>query len=824
MSRVLALGTFTFPYVLLVGCADVLGTGFNEQVPDGATILCASDADCPDSAPRCVLARHVCVADGADATPPGLVSVNFEPRAARAGVAELVIVADEALADVAPEVRFAGSGAPALQLGGGTGAERRMRVDVDALEEGIYLVASVAITDRAGNHTDSPVDGAALEVDRTPPALHDMQLVDGPADGIYADIDSGEIIRTELTVAFAADDVLDLAATSISAGALTSDACAQSGAGATVRCVLNLADPLADDDVDAPIRIATADTAGNEVERVLYARIDAAAPLVASSNIAVEVAGVGAVSAALPGARVTVSIVTSEALGAAPTGAIVAGNQTLPLLDVEGAGAEWTLAADVTEVFTAPAGEVYVSLVDIAGHSAPLVALSDEVPFGNAIVSSCEVPAHIGCPDVDGDGVSPVLGCDAAPDCNDLDATVYPGALEIPGDGFANACTGADLPIDESVGVFLDKAAPSGGDGSRAAPFNNDQDVNTADPGVVFVRAGSSSATFVGRINRTVIGGLDDNWQADATLRSSLEVSDDTKDLELRGDHTYVRLFLDAGTDRIIQIPDRATFVSCATFDQTYVWGVLDAVDSALNRPLTIQPGGHAALVDTSATTLQADGPLRLVRARASDGVTLYALGQLTAVSSLIRTNTTVGATVRCLDCPLVRMLHSTVLRDPSTTARPVVFASGSGVIELRNNVLHQAADHPHLGFGADVAQWTLVNNVLSRSALGDALVENEFGIILYDTAQELNDCDDEGNLECSLVDNNVALGVTDDIGFIPADPPHLLLSSPAVDTASAAPSLLAGGDPPTLVTDIDGDCRYADGAADVGADEVGGG
>ncbi|HHO54176.1 MAG TPA: hypothetical protein ENK18_25720, partial [Deltaproteobacteria bacterium] len=53
------------------------------------------------------------------------------------------------------------------------------------------------------------------------------------------------------------------------------------------------------------------------------------------------------------------------------------------------------------------------------------------------------------CVDVDGDGAG--TSCDPGPDCDDHDATVYPGAPDAPGDGLDDDCSGVD-----GVGIFDD--------------------------------------------------------------------------------------------------------------------------------------------------------------------------------------------------------------------------------------------------------------------------------------------------------------------------------------------------------------------------------
>lgn len=63
---------------------------------------------------------------------------------------------------------------------------------------------------------------------------------------------------------------------------------------------------------------------------------------------------------------------------------------------------------------------------------------------------------HPRCDDVDGDGYG--SGCARGPDCNDRDATMHPGSVEVCGDGRDNDCSGAvdDAPSCSTASVVTD--------------------------------------------------------------------------------------------------------------------------------------------------------------------------------------------------------------------------------------------------------------------------------------------------------------------------------------------------------------------------------
>lgn len=121
--------------------------------------------------------------------------------------------------------------------------------------------------------------------------------------------------------------------------------------------------------------------------------------------------------------------------------------------------------------------------------------LGDTLKQGNGcfvIIPGISV-ANGGCLDLDGDGVYDNPGCSDPIDCDDNNATVYPGAPELCGDGLDNDCDGV-IDNDPDVLAHLTWYQDSDGDGFGDAAVSqvacaqpsgyvdNDDDCDDADP------------------------------------------------------------------------------------------------------------------------------------------------------------------------------------------------------------------------------------------------------------------------------------------------------------------------------------------------------
>ncbi|RMF17285.1 MAG: hypothetical protein D6761_04560 [Candidatus Dadabacteria bacterium] len=116
---------------------------------------------------------------------------------------------------------------------------------------------------------------------------------------------------------------------------------------------------------------------------------------------------------------------------------------------------------------------------------------------GDGIDNDCNVATSDDVWDRDGDGVTAAVAVGGYPDCDDTDASIFPNAGELPGDGIDNDCDGADLAVSDTTGIFVAPAAFGGDDanpGTMAAPvstFAQALSLASAQGKVVFASVGT---------------------------------------------------------------------------------------------------------------------------------------------------------------------------------------------------------------------------------------------------------------------------------------------------------------------------------------------
>lgn len=184
--------------------------------------------------------------------------------------------------------------------------------------------------------------------------------------------------------------------------------------------------------------------------------------------------------------------------------------------------AENAAELEVTDVLASGDYEVVASAVDVLGNAGETVLGS--VAVSSLTPSPCvaDGPAGPRCTDFDGDGVLGVSdSCDvvdvaaagSAVDCDDSDALVWPGMIEIPGDRLDNDCVNgdADLAADAVAAVFVTVDGDPLAEGTRQRPTTLAAGI-TRGRGLglpVFVAAGTYRLDAVSLGGGVIVGGFD---------------------------------------------------------------------------------------------------------------------------------------------------------------------------------------------------------------------------------------------------------------------------------------------------------------------------
>ncbi len=339
-------------------------------------------------------------------------------------------------------------------------------LDVERLAEGVYAVETIDLVDVVGNAAEGlfvATGPATLIVDRTAPTVevslgvtrlgpvapHDLGDVGVVVDG-SAVIGPDVVTATDVDVEVFVDD-----------NALVCSA---------VACVIDAA--VLDEGVHTVVA-RVGDAVGNVGADFASFFVDATPPAISPSTEVILRSPVGvpvaAPTTALVGTTVRVNLVTNEP---------VADPNLLELrFSRTGASNEIVLDREGSGEFV---GVVGVD-VDVGVYDLVVDGLNDDV--GNVgsgvvvgaleVVGAVPTPCEVSfCADYDGDGVDGFsASCPTGLDCVDTNPHVWPGAPEIPGDGFGNACGNDDQAVDEGSGGFVSVDGDDDNDGSRAAPL-----------------------------------------------------------------------------------------------------------------------------------------------------------------------------------------------------------------------------------------------------------------------------------------------------------------------------------------------------------------
>jgi hypothetical protein len=523
------------------------------------------------------------------------------------------------------------------------------------------------------------------------------------------------------------------------------------------------------------------------------------------------------------GTDVAVDFVVSEELGADPVLVLDTG----PRVAFEIARAngrayrfEHRITADD---FRVGVHNFTVTLADQAGHSSVVdVVLPAPFAAGLTFTDNVSSPCPVApgnpdpCIDFDADGFfGHTEGCDRATDCNDREATVRPGAPEIPGDGFDNSCDGldsiGDAPIDESVGVFVDPNAVVDGAGTRASPFSQLASAvaaaNALGRQFIFFARGEIEGDE-DSLDQSLIGGLDaETWQP-TDERTTLVTFLDRLSVNA-SNGVFVRMHMRQGS--LVSEESTTSWVDCDTdirlFVSTQAWVVRSEGDFLV---LTSELANGSRVLDSSYGDVFVDDRAADVLVDRSRIGSVHNRGGLTIANSAISSRFVRGTSARTtifddFNSLGVLVVHSTVessdgdidvnLLDVRTNLRAV------NVLLVRRNAALATTVVARSNFRLE-----LTGAVIDVPGVPTFRIENTGGL---EFPEAVNEC----GSRCFF--GSVRL---EPAAILVDDPLHNLLSGAGVDRAEDIWFL--PGMPSSLVRDIDEQCRYVD-VPDMGPNEI---
>lgn len=770
---------------LLAACT--VGCGFAGDLPADAVVLCRADEDCGREQ-RCELLTHLCVAPN---TAPILTEVLFEPPVTNGDVVRLVVRADRPLDPAFTPVVELVQGTPPLGvvLESTEGDEQRLLVASDEAEEGLYTLARISLKSAAGSLSRVDVVGASLVVDRTPPVIRNARVTNTPEPGTFADVAPLDVIEAR----FLPSEPIASAALTVG-GSRSEDCASDEGGAGEVTCRLGGAGRVADGRHLATIEVS--DEAGNqttaELAPVLF---DAAPPEVVADSAVVSIIDAGrSATVASPSSDLRLDLLVSEDLGTEPSVAFDVDGVRVPLDLVDRSGRRCTFRLAPGSAIPIGTWKLVATLVDRFAHAADVVVelaapYADGVPFTTA-GGLCAPPPGTSCVDFDGDGRSSVFSCADGDDPRDDDASVFPGAPELPGDGLDNNGIAGDLAIDESSGIFVDSTAGDDGNaGTRTSPVRTLGAAKAllGSGGFLFLAASATPYSFAvanDARGTSILGGLDpSSWtrsEARSVLLGDVQSASLLDSVETEG--TFV------GNGPLLFVirthAGRLNVFDTSNTDQVHPSAFV--IDSAFGSIDT--HSGRVDLIDVTTNVISIANDLFGQRVVVNGPVSTID-SSVTLINSVVTGGVVTNRTV-------FNAIHSTLLG----TEGPAFYgADTAGTL----------AGSAFVRTGATVA---VDGNNLGLSLFGSNFT-NDGGSLIRVRFDNVTDIDAIN--ACAFTGCNIASGnISVPPGFTSAF--HIGEASAMKDAAVVAGFQM----PPSAASDIDRDCRYADGTPDVGADE----
>lgn len=805
-------------------------------------IYCSSDNDCIDDM-VCNAWQHICQDPSSPQGAPEIQSAEIAPASLSQGNVTLTISSNRELDASRVDLEQAASSQP-LPAFSVRAEGSVLSIDFlvgEADPEGVYAFRNISLADTTGNvmllnQTFSFV------VDRGSPVISNLRvtLVESGVEELFADIDP----HAKVDVTFSIDDLeatYDLSIGSIPISELSSVPCEILSGGRHV-CQADLGQGDFPDG-DLTVAVIASDSASNQELRSITIPADTKPPSIVEGSLQLtylDSNGVVTNSLRTNGAA-DIRFLVDEPLGVTPIAKLQVGVEQFDV-DASVVGNTVSLSVQLPEVLPEGIYPVSVVLEDRVGHS----NIIDVLPIGDgenlgisvngAIASPCPAPPGLDCVDADGDGI-PLFSstCPTGSDCNDIESTVYPGAPELPGDGFVNDCSagGVDAPIDETTGTFADNIYGTVTDTLDFTAGTKDNPFRFASDAMIAARLRGLAWVFLATNNTfnapfssddiNLLGGLDSTWTR-TTGRSRFVLQVDRIIKNSNGK----RIVID-GINIVSSTPEMRTLIVDTSAPIHFIRSNLDNVNLNRTSPAyfissrwgfdafgngVFNVSAPTVFIDSEVGQLYGNHDVRFVRSIAHGYSRLNGDARLLSVASLfkdrlvqetdrtelyfssIRSDIVHSASLLISDTEQLKMYGVSLINRAACTALRVDLDDAAG------DSISIAASNFYAPSG------TLFGDTTNGCVgfLGDTLEAGELDSALCDAAE----------WDFCAVENNNSSYETFSLPLLPdAEDPQSGLRDRV--TAPLPDGIIPG----SIILDYEGDCRYGDGVPDIGHDEI---